>query len=196
MKKQLLKTFLLAGITVFFIACSSGGGDKTADTTTETDVAESNEEAPEQSTAILTFSKFISVWHHVEDYSQWKVVYDGVEHSADTDGLERLVVGTEDGDGNHVYVAEIVHNMDAAKAFFDSERFANAVEDAGVVGEPEMRFVDIIYIGAPAGDSRQRVAHEFKVTDFAAFVDVFQRESQVTGGADRDDGVVPASHWT
>lgn len=80
--------------------------------------------------------------HEVRDYDAWKRVYDASE-------LERREFGVRDGavfrgveDRNDVTVWHDFDDLQTARAYVGSERLSETMEKGGVVGEPQIWFVD------------------------------------------------------
>ena len=91
---------------------------------------------------------YIIVQHSVEDYDNWKPVFD--EH-----GATRQAAGSRGGfvlrnadDANHITILLEWDNLDNARAFADSDDLRETMQRAGVTGPPDVYFLD--EVGRPS----------------------------------------------
>jgi len=82
--------------------------------------------------------------HKVEDFARWKSVFDSTAALKGNYGWKRSLVYTINGDPNNVLVMEEFDTMAHAKAFAGSAELKAAMAKAGVVGRPEIEFVNIV----------------------------------------------------
>ena len=80
------------------------------------------------------------VRHKVDDYGKWKRVYDEFASVRKENGVTAASVHRDADDADFVIVTHQFKNVNAAKAFADSEQLKSAMADAGVGGPPEMWF--------------------------------------------------------
>lgn len=85
---------------------------------------------------------WLVVTHKVEDFAHWKPVFDSIAALKRGYGWRQSSVFIIDGDHNHVMVMEEFDNLEHAKAFASSPDLKAAMSKAGVVGPPEIRFVE------------------------------------------------------
>jgi hypothetical protein len=85
---------------------------------------------------------WLIVTHKVEDFARWKVVFDSTNAMKKPHGWKRSNIYTLDGDRNNVMVVEEFATMEGAKAFASSAELRAAMGKAGVVGAPDIRFVN------------------------------------------------------
>lgn len=78
------------------------------------------------------------VKHPVEDFSNWKVVYDGFGPTRRTMGVTGASVHQDPQNPNMVTVTHQFATMDAAQTFANSSELKNAMMNAGVVGRPDV----------------------------------------------------------
>ena len=78
------------------------------------------------------------VRHHVRDYDAWKTVFDEHEDVRRRHGATGHRVYTIGGDRNDVVVATDFPSADAAQAFMADPSLREAMERAGVEGEPQV----------------------------------------------------------
>ncbi|HVN19261.1 MAG TPA: antibiotic biosynthesis monooxygenase [Dongiaceae bacterium] len=82
------------------------------------------------------------VRHRVADYGRWKAAFDshlGMRKAGGETGC-RLFVSVDDP--REVTVVSDWENLDQARRFAASDDLKQAMQKAGVVGEPEVRFVE------------------------------------------------------
>ncbi len=85
--------------------------------------------------------------HHVEDFARWKDHFDADKEARTAAGCIAERIFRDVDDPNAVTVLLEWTSPDAAKAFTNDPRLAQAMKDAGVQGPPEVvAFMD------PAGD--------------------------------------------
>jgi heme-degrading monooxygenase HmoA len=85
---------------------------------------------------------YILIQHSVEDYDKWKAVFD-------EQGATRQAAGSKGGfvlrnadDPNQITVLLEVDNLDDARAFAGSDDLHEAMQRAGVTGQPNVYFLD------------------------------------------------------
>jgi len=82
------------------------------------------------------------VKHQVEDYNNWKSVYDGIAPFRKKSGVTSASVHRDSDDPNTVIVTHQFRDMNAAKKFVDSEDLKAAMNKAGVSSQPEFWFAE------------------------------------------------------
>ena len=87
---------------------------------------------------------YILVRHKVNDYNKWKPVFD--EH-----GAVRKTIGSKGGylfrnidDPNEVVMYIEVDDVAKAREFVKSEDLRQTMERSGVVGQPDIFFLDLV----------------------------------------------------
>ncbi len=78
------------------------------------------------------------VKHAVEDFHNWKSVYDDLGPTRRTMGVTGASVHQDPKDPNMVTVTHQFATMDAATTFASSDDLKNALMKAGVRGRPDM----------------------------------------------------------
>jgi len=76
------------------------------------------------------------VRHTVADYGKWKRVYDEFASVRKEKGVQGASVHRDPEDANTLVVVHKFKNLDAAKAFVDSQELKSAMANAGVSGPP------------------------------------------------------------
>jgi quinol monooxygenase YgiN len=84
------------------------------------------------------------VRHSVDDYGKWKRGYDEFASVRKEGGVTGASVHRDANDPDFVIVTHQFKDVDAAKAFADSEELKSAMAELGVSGPPEIWFADDI----------------------------------------------------
>jgi heme-degrading monooxygenase HmoA len=82
------------------------------------------------------------VIHKVADFDKWKAVYDGFDEARQKAGIIGEAVNRDMKDENNVIVLHQAENIDALKAFVESEDLKKAMKEAGVEGKPTIIMVN------------------------------------------------------
>lgn len=80
------------------------------------------------------------VRHKVKEFKTWKSEYDAFDPQRKKMGVTNHGVYQSDGDPNDVTVYHRFNSMDEAKAFAGSTQLKDAMQQAGVVGAPDIWF--------------------------------------------------------
>lgn len=84
---------------------------------------------------------FLVVSHKVADFAKWKVGFDTTAQLKRGFGWKGSSIYSIDGDRNNVLVMEEFGSFERAKAFAASPELREAMGKAGVLGPPEIRFL-------------------------------------------------------
>ena len=87
-------------------------------------------------------SVWLVVTHKVEDFARWKPVFDSTAKLKRSYGWKQSSIFSIDGDRNNIMVMEEFGNKEHAKAFATSPELKSAMARAGVIGPPEIHFID------------------------------------------------------
>jgi len=84
------------------------------------------------------------IHHRVEDYAKWKPIFD--EHRAvrKTAGCGGGRLYRSANDPNDLYISFDWDNLENARKFTESDDLQQAMQRAGVVGQPDLAFVEKI----------------------------------------------------
>ena len=143
--KKLLYPFTLFTIAAYLAACS-GGSSEAVEETDETAEAEPTEEASEEAATPFTI---LGVSHEVNDWAVWKAAYD--EHKAlrDEAGLEQMGIYVDIENPNDVMVFARSKDHESAADFAGSEDLKAVMENAGVIGPPNITYMEML---SPTGE--------------------------------------------
>ena len=75
----------------------------------------------------------VVVLHRVNDYGQWRSVYDSVDELRKESGVLEHSVFRAEGDPDNILVTHRFPSLDAAHRYFEDPRVLEAVRDAGVI---------------------------------------------------------------
>jgi quinol monooxygenase YgiN len=78
--------------------------------------------------------------HKVEDYNNWKRVYDEISNVRKEKGVTAAHVYRDTKDPNTIIVTHQFKNENAATGFANSDDLKSAMHKAGVQGQPEFWF--------------------------------------------------------
>lgn len=84
------------------------------------------------------------VRHQVADFAAWRRVYDDFEPTRRSMGVTGHAVYRSDGDPGDLTVTHDFATAEAAKQFAESSALRDAMQQAGVVGEPTIWFTERI----------------------------------------------------
>jgi uncharacterized protein (DUF1330 family) len=82
------------------------------------------------------------VLHRVADYDAWRQVYDSVAELQKSGGVVAESVHRMAGDRDNVMVLHEFDTLDHARAFFADPELRDAMERAGVQGQPRIEFYE------------------------------------------------------
>jgi len=80
--------------------------------------------------------------HPVRDYAAWRPVYDAHEAARTAAGLTNGCVFRSTEDPNDIMILHEMADRQRAEEFCRSDDLRTTMQNAGVVGQPEIRFAD------------------------------------------------------
>lgn len=84
------------------------------------------------------------VRHPVEDFDEWKRVYDELDQTRKEMGVKEDAVFQATNDPNDVTVWHDFDDTQSARRFAESDELRDAMEEAGVAGEPMIWFTESV----------------------------------------------------
>ena len=87
---------------------------------------------------------YVVVDHKVADYAKWKPVFDKHAETRKKSGSKGGTLFHISGEPNHPCILFEFDTMDNAKKFYESEDLKRVMQDAGVIGKPDVWFLDKI----------------------------------------------------
>ncbi|MFZ0323450.1 MAG: cyclase [Actinomycetes bacterium] len=82
------------------------------------------------------------VRHDVQDYDKWRQGYDDNARMIADNGVRAQAVYRSVDDGNNLTVSHDFDSIEAARSFAGSDELKTAMQALGVVGHPEVWFVE------------------------------------------------------
>jgi quinol monooxygenase YgiN len=82
------------------------------------------------------------IQHKIKDYAEWKKVFDSVAGMRTSSGELSAQVYRDASDPNNLTVLNKWNSMENAKKFAHSPELKSAMEKAGVVGQPNVSFLN------------------------------------------------------
>lgn len=175
--------FLFLATSFFFISC--GGEEKKAEPTEPAKDTTATTAAP-VNTIVTTPQLMVTVKHKVKDFAVWKALYDSHDTARRASGLHNYVIGRGMDDSMTVMVALKADDLEKAKAFAKDPNLKKAMEKGGVVGAPEITFVNVVWQDTVNVGNIPRVITTYSVKDWDTWKKVFEEGQQ-----DRtDNGIV------
>lgn len=90
----------------------------------------------------------VIVKHTVEDFGKWKPVFDGDEGRRSSAGCRGAQIFRDAGNPNALTVVMEFGSHDQAHAFASDPALAETMGRAGVIGRPEVSFLDLVTVRA------------------------------------------------
>jgi hypothetical protein len=131
------------------------------------------------------------VKHKVKDYTAFKTVYDAHDSVRLANGVHSYVLGRGMDDSMMVLVALKADDLEKAKAFSKDAALKTAMQKAGVVGAPEISFINVVWQDTVNVGSIPRVISSFTVKDWDTWKKLFEegkQERNENGAVDRQYG--------
>lgn len=189
MKRLIPFTGLILFTAMIFLFASCGGGDKK---TTETPTADTTTPPEAKVSTIVTTPQLMGmIKHKVKDYAAWKAAYDSHDSARLANGLHNYVIGRGADDSMMVLVALKADNLEKAKAFASDPSLKERMQKGGVVGAPEISFVNVVWQDTVNVGSIPRVITSFTVKDWETWKKAFEegkQERNENGAVDRQYG--------
>ena len=84
----------------------------------------------------------VLIRHQVSDYAKWKTVYDEAKSMAKSKGVKRQRLLKNSANPNELVVLSEFDDMGHAREFAGSAELKQAMQRAGVAGEPVVFFLE------------------------------------------------------
>jgi quinol monooxygenase YgiN len=85
---------------------------------------------------------YVLVRHRVKDYTAWKVVFDSGAEMQRAGGVKSYQIFHPDDDPNDLLLLHEWDSLDNARAMFANPELKKAMDQAAVIGEPEVFFLE------------------------------------------------------
>lgn len=113
----------------------------------------------------------VIVSHTIADWDEWKRAFDEHESVRKDAGFLGHHINRGEVDPNHVTVYFAVSDVDRAKAFAASNELRSAMEEAGVIGPPEITWVTTVRESIVWDRDLPAVLVTHRVNDFDSWLD-------------------------
>ncbi|MEP7165426.1 MAG: hypothetical protein ABI741_12075 [Ferruginibacter sp.] len=175
--KKIFMPILAYSFAIAFFSCNGNEEKKDeakVDETKTADTVKIEQSAP----PVFTPFKLVIVKHTVTDFDKWKAGYMAHDSMRNAYGLSHYRLGRGIDDQKMVLVANKIADVQKAKEFAASASLKDAMKKAGVVGKPDVFYVDVVWTDTskiPQAD-RMRIIH--KVKDFDSWKKIFDAEGK------------------
>jgi antibiotic biosynthesis monooxygenase (ABM) superfamily enzyme len=85
---------------------------------------------------------YMFVRHSVKDYEAWKSVFDSVLDLRTRSGEKSYQIMREGNGSNELFVLFRWDNLDNARKYADSSELKEGMQQAGVIGKPQIWFLE------------------------------------------------------
>jgi hypothetical protein len=149
------------------------------------------EKKPADSTTAITPAKPVftpfdvsTVTIKVKNFAVWKTAYMAGDSARKAYGLTHYVYARSMDDSNVVMIINKVDDIKKANEFRSTPNLKAAMQKAGVIGAPTVAYAHVIRNDDTKIDEKDRVMVSHKVKDFAAWLKIYDADSQnrIAGG--------------
>ena len=168
---------MIALLAMFTFTSCKKEGDKevTIDATATDTLATVTDEPP----AFEPF-KVMALTHVVKDYDKWKKGFDEDEMNRSASGLTLRALARGIDNPNNVFVFLNVSDLQKAKYFAASPKLKDIMQKLGVMGKPQIIYVDVVRFEESPTEIKDRIRISHKVKDFDAWLKVYDSEGNET----------------
>lgn len=124
--------------------------------------------------------KVMDVTHVVKDYDKWKKGFDEDEMNRSASGLTLRALARGIDNPNNVFVFLNVYDLQKAKDFAASPKLKDIMQKLGVMGKPQIIYVDVVRFEESPTEIKDRIRISHKVKDFDAWLKVYDSEGNET----------------
>ena len=120
--------------------------------------------------------KVMAVTHIVKDFDKWKKGFDEDEMNRSANGLTLRALARGLGSPNNVFIFLNVSDVQKAKDFGASPKLKDIMQKLGVMGKPEIIYVDVVRFEESPSEYKDRIRISHKVKDFDAWLKAYDEE--------------------
>lgn len=172
------KTFTMIAILAMF-TFTSCKKESDKEVTTEVAVTDSLSSVTDEATAFEPF-KVMAVTHVVKDYDTWKKGFDQDEMNRSANGLTLRALARGIDNPNNVFVFLNVSDLQKAKDFATSPKLKNVMQKLGVMGKPDIIYVDVVRFEESPSEYKDRIRISHKIKDFDTWLKAYDDEGTET----------------
>lgn len=171
------KFTMIAILAMFTFTSCKKESDK--EITTETTVTDTTATIADEAPAFKPF-KVMAVTHLVKDFDKWKKGFDKDEMNRSANGLTLRALARGIDNPNNVFVFLNVSDLQKAKDFGASPKLKNIMQKLGVMGKPEIIYVDVVRFEESPTEIKDRIRISHKVKDFDTWLKAYDAEGTET----------------
>lgn len=153
--KQIL-TFITSTALLFIVSCNSAN--------------DASEKAASDS------FKLIMIQHPVSDFQSWLSVYNAHDSVRQSFGISNYAIGVGTDDPTMVVVFNKIKDEAKAKEFVALPALKEAMDQAGVTGNPTFQYMDVVRTDTTKIEQKDRLMIAHQVKNFDAWLKVFDDE--------------------
>jgi hypothetical protein len=172
------KTFTMIAILAMF-TFTSCKKESDKEVTTEVAVTDSLSSVTDEATAFEPF-KVMAVTHVVKDFDTWKKGFDQDEMNRSASGLTLRALARGIDNPNNVFVFLNVSDLQKAKDFATSPKLKNVMQKLGVMGKPDIIYVDVVRFEESPSEYKDRIRISHKIKDFDTWLKAYDDEGTET----------------
>lgn len=170
-------------LTGMFVTISCNNGDGKTDEPAPAADSNLNQTPVKPANLMLVTAK-------VADYGKWLPAYEGHDTARLSHGLHDFVVCRGTKDSNMVMVVMKMDDVEKAKAFAESADLKAAMQKSGVMGKPDIRYLDVQMMDTTPNTNSQRILISHTVKDYDAWKTSFDSHKQARLDGGLSDRVV------
>lgn len=168
---------MIAILAMFTFTSCKKESDK--EITTETTVTDTTATIADEAPAFKPF-KVMAVTHVVKDFDKWKKGFDEDEMNRSANGLTLRALARGIDNPNNVFVFLNVSDLQKAKDFAASPKLKDIMQKLGVMGKPEIIYVDVVRFEESPTEIKARIRISHKVKDFDTWLKAYDAEGTET----------------
>ena len=171
-------TFTMIALMMMF-TFTSCKKESDKEVTTETTVTDTIVSVAEEVPVFEPF-KVMAVTHIVKDFDVLKKTFDAHESLRTANGLTLRAMGRDMKNPNKVLIFLKIDDVQKAKDFSVSTDLKEAMQKAGVIGKPEIIYVDVVRFEESPAEFKDRLRVGHKVKDFDTWLKAYDAEGKET----------------
>jgi quinol monooxygenase YgiN len=168
---------MIAILAMFTFTSCKKESDK--EITTETTVTDTTATIADEAPAFKPF-KVMAVTHVVKDFDKWKKGFDEDEMNRSANGLTLRALARGIDNPNNVFVFLNVSDLQKAKDFAASPKLKDIMQKLGVMGKPEIIYVDVVRFEESPTEIKDRIRISHKVKNFDTWLKTYDAEGTET----------------
>ncbi len=168
---------MIALIAMFTFTSCKKESDK--EVTTEATVTDTLATVVDEAPAFEPF-KVMAVTHAVKDYDKWKKGFDEDEMNRSASGLTLRALARGIDNPNNVFIFLNVSDLQKAKDFGASPKLKDVMQKLGVMGKPDIIYVDVVRFEESPTEVKDRIRISHKVKDFDTWLKAYDAEGVET----------------